>query len=149
LTQAYGARFLVNDRVDLALASGADGVHVGQEDLPVPVVRELMGRDAIIGLSTHDRQQFKLALTMDLDYIAIGPAYPTRSKDTGYHPLGEELIGELAELSDRPVVAIGGITPGNAERLWNRDVTSVAVISDIADHPDPGRRILEYLELRK
>lgn len=149
LTQAYGAQFLVNDRVDLALACGADGVHVGQEDLPIPVVRELMGHNAIIGLSTHNRRQFEQALAMDLDYIAIGPAYPTRSKETGYRSLGEELIGELTGLSDRPVVAIGGVTPGKAERLWNRGVASVAIISDIADHPDPGRRIREYVELRK
>lgn len=149
LTQAYGARFLVNDRVDLALASGANGVHVGQDDLPVPVVRELMGREALIGLSTHNRQQFEEARLLDLDYIALGPAFATTTKDTGYDPLGEELIGELVLQSCHPVVAIGGVSLDNAQRLWDRKVDSVAVISDIVDHPDPGRRIREYLERRR
>lgn len=149
LCQAYGGRFLVNDRADLALASGADGVHLGQDDLPVPVIRELFGKDFLIGLSTHTPDQFVEAQSMDLDYVAIGPVFATHTKDTGYKPLGEDLVGELARQSHHPVVAIGGVTLNNVRSLWDQGVDSAAVISDIADHPEPARRIREYLELRE
>ena len=149
LCQPLGAQFLVNDRVDLALAARAHGVHLGQDDLPVQMARDLLGKEAIIGLSTHNRQQFSDAQAQDVDYIAMGPIFSTSSKETENPPLGVEALGELIADSRYPVVAIGGISLEKAPQIWKAGADSVAVISDIANAADPAQRISRYLALAK
>jgi thiamine-phosphate pyrophosphorylase len=127
---AAGARVIVNDRADLARLSGADGVHVGQDDLPVDDVRRILGPDAIVGLSTHDEAQIEAAARTSASYIAVGPIYGTATKDTGYSARGLDLI-RRAVLAGRPVVAIGGITLERAPEVFAAGATSVAVISDL------------------
>ncbi len=145
LCEPLGAQFLINDRVDLALAAGAHGVHLGQDDLPVRVARDLLGEEAIIGLSTHNRQQFLDAQAQDLDYIAMGPIFSTLTKETNHPPLGVEALGELIADSRFPVVAIGGISLEKAPLVWTAGADSVAVISDIANAGDPAQRVSQYL----
>ena len=149
LCKSAGAQFLVNDRVDLALAAGGSGVHLGQEDLPVGKARTLLGTDAIIGLSTHNRRQFLEAQSLDIDYVAIGPVFRTSTKEIGNPTLGREGVRDLVKLSRHPVVAIGGISLREAPLLWKAGVDSVAVISDIVDCATPRERILQYVELTR
>ncbi len=145
LCEPLGAQFLINDRVDLALAARAHGVHLGQNDLPVRVARDLLGEEAIIGLSTHNRQQFLDAQAQDVDYIAIGPVFSTSTKETENPALGVEALSELIADSRYPVVAIGGISLEKAPQVWIAGADSVAVISDIANAGDPAQRVSQYL----
>ena len=147
LCQPLGAQFLVNDRVDLVLAGGADGVHLGQTDLPVKVARDLLGKEALIGLSTHNQDQFLEAQSQDIDYIAIGPVFSTSTKERENPSLGVEAMGRLIADSRVPVVAIGGISLENAPQVWAAGADSVAVISDIVNAPDPAKRVSQYLAL--
>ncbi|MFB3904325.1 MAG: thiamine phosphate synthase [Acidobacteriota bacterium] len=143
----HGARFVVNDRVDLALAGQASGVHLGQDDLPVAVARQLLGKEAIIGLSTHSRQQFLQALEEDVDYLALGPIFESPTKPGPNRPLGCATLARLASMTPLPVVAIGGITLENVTQVWEAGAASAAVISDIAGSLDPSARIRQYFEL--
>lgn len=149
LCDQAGARFVVNDRVDLALACRADGVHLGQTDLPVTVARELMGPQAIIGISTHNWEQFLEALTLPVQYVALGPVFPTSTKDSGDSPLGPELVGRAALRSPLPLVGIGGISLANAAAVWQAGAASVAVISDVVLAADPAEQLSRYLQLRR
>jgi len=141
-----GARFVVNDRCDLAQASGAHGVHLGQTDLPIRSAREILGPDAVIGISTHSEEQFLRAIELPVDYVALGPIYPTTTKPDSSPPVGLRLLEKLAARTDLPVVAIGGISLPRAPEIWRAGAASVAVVSDIVDHPDPAARIRGYLE---
>ncbi len=149
LCESLEAQFVINDRADLALAVRAHGVHLGQADLPVRVARDLLGEKAIIGLSTHNRQQFLDAQTQDVDYIAIGPIFSTSTKETENPPLGVEALGALIADSRYPVVAIGGISLEEAPQVWTSGADSVAVISDLANAADPALRVSQYLSLGK
>ncbi|HUV14794.1 MAG TPA: thiamine phosphate synthase [Acidobacteriota bacterium] len=149
LCDQASAQFIINDRIDLALASGADGVHLGQTDLPVDIARRLLGKDAIIGISTHNRNQFLQAQEMDVDYVAVGPIYRTGTKESPYPPLNHQFIQEVVELKRHPLVAIGGISLETAPRVWEAGADSVALISDIVAAPNPGQRISEYLRLSR
>jgi thiamine-phosphate pyrophosphorylase len=140
-----GARLIVNDRADIARLCGADGVHVGQDDLPVDDVRRLAGRDAIVGVSTHDEAQLRAAATASADYIAVGPIYGTGSKDTGYTARGLDLIRLAASMTTTPIVAIGGITLARAPEVIAAGAASVAVISDLLTGGDPAVRVRDYL----
>lgn len=140
---AAGMRVIVNDRTDIAVMTGADGVHVGQDDLPVAAVRRIAGPDAIIGVSTHTHAQVDEGLASGADYVAVGPIYRTATKDTGYEARGLELIRHAAGRG-RPVVAIGGMTPERARAAIEAGATSVAVISDLLA-ADPAARVREYL----
>jgi thiamine-phosphate pyrophosphorylase len=138
---AAGARVIVNDRVDIARLSAADGVHVGQDDLAVDEARRILGPDAIIGLSTHDESQIDAATRTSATYIAVGPIYGTATKDTGYSARGLELVRRAAGMG-RPVVAIGGITLERAPEVLAAGASSVAVISDLLrDGADPAARV--------
>jgi thiamine-phosphate pyrophosphorylase len=139
------AALIVNDRLDLAMAAGAAGVHLGQEDLPVKDARRIGGPDLILGVSTHSEEEFLIAQDLDVDYVAIGPVFESPTKPGLRKPLGLDRIAALAARKRRPVVAIGGITPERARILWDIGVDSVAVISDITGAPDPAARIGEYL----
>ena len=144
---AAGARLVVNDRADIARLSGADGVHVGQDDLSVDEARRILGPDAIIGLSTHDETQIAAAARSSATYIAVGPIYGTATKDTGYTARGLDLVRKAA-LIRRPVVAIGGITLERVEEVLAAGASSVAVISDLLTGGDPAARVRAFLERR-
>lgn len=142
-----GAQLIVNDRADVAQISGADGVHVGQDDLPVEDVRRIVGLQAIVGVSTHDQDQVDRALETSATYIAVGPIYGTRTKDTGYSARGLDLVRyAVSRAGDRPIVAIGGITLERAPEPLSAGAASVAVISDLLTG-DPRERVRAFLVL--
>lgn len=136
---------IVNDRADVARLAGAGGVHLGQRDLPVRHARDLLGPDALIGQSTHSLEQARAALEEDVDYIAVGPVFPTRSKANPDPPVGLAGVRAVSRLARVPVVAIGGIRLGNAGAVLRAGAASVAVISDLLGAPDPEARVREYL----
>jgi thiamine-phosphate pyrophosphorylase len=141
-----GASVIVNDRADLARLSGAAGVHVGQEDLPVSAARLVLAPGQIVGLSTHSTAQIDEALRLGPDYIAVGPVFGTRTKDTGYDAVGLDLVRYAARVSGgRPVVAIGGITLERAPAVFEAGASSVAVISDLLATGEPEGRVREWL----
>lgn len=146
LARRHSAVLIVNDRVDLALAANAGGVHLGQQDLPAEAARRLMPQGSVLGLSTHSEQEFSEAQELDLDYVAIGPIYESPTKAGVREPLGLKTLGRLLEKKRHPVVAIGGIDLERAIELWEMGVDSVAVISDLLAGSDPHRRIEAYLE---
>jgi thiamine-phosphate pyrophosphorylase len=153
LAHAAGARLIVNDRADLARLSGADGVHVGQDDLPVDAVRRIAGADAIVGVSTHDDAQVAAALRTSATYLAVGPIYGTGSKDTGYTARGLDLVRHAVRLrsgqaagAEKPIVAIGGITLERAPEVIAAGAASVAVISDLLTGGDPAARARAFLD---
>lgn len=144
--RAHGASIIVNDRVDIAMLSGASGVHVGQEDLAPAAARRLLGPGATIGYSTHTIAQIEAAAAEPVSYIAIGPVFGTRTKDTGYDAVGLDLVAEAARRSrGRPVVAIGGITLERAPEVIAAGASSVAVITDLLTGGDPQARVAAYL----
>lgn len=131
----FGARVVVDDRVDLCLLAGAGGVHLGQGDLPVSEARILLGREAWIGFSTHTLEQFEEALDLPADYLALGPVFPTATKE-GADPVVPPLVQrEVLGRSPLPVVAIGGVTARKAPELWRRGFASVAAISAFEADP--------------
>lgn len=146
LTRGAGARLIVNDRADLARMAGADGVHVGQEDLAVEDVRRLLGPAAIVGVSTHDDTQLAAAAAGSADYVAVGPIYGTATKDTGYSARGLDLLRHAAQRAGKPVVAIGGITLERAPDVIAAGAASVAVISDLLTGGDPAARVRAFLD---
>lgn len=146
LARGTGARLIVNDRADLARLSGAAGVHVGQEDLPVEEARRIAGSEAIVGMSTHDEAQVAAAVRTSASYIAVGPIYGTASKDTGYTARGLDLVRHAVRASRVPVVAIGGITLERAPEVIAAGAASVAVISDLLTGGDPAARTRAFLD---
>lgn len=147
LAAAVGARVIVNDRSDLALMAGATGVHLGQQDLPVAAARRMLGPRAIIGLSTHDDRQVAAAVRQPVSYLAVGPVFETRTKDTGYAAVGLAAVRRTARTAGEcPVVAIGGITLATAPDVIAAGAASVAVISDLLTGGDPTRRVREYVD---
>lgn len=142
----YRASIIVNDRADLALVARAAGVHVGQDDLPPAAARRVVGPDAIVGYSTHTIGQIDAAAAEPIDYIAVGPVFGTRTKDTGYEAVGLALVSEAARRSrGRPVVAIGGITLERAPEVLAAGASSVAVIADLLTGGNPTVRVAAYL----
>jgi thiamine-phosphate pyrophosphorylase len=141
-----GITFIVNDRADVAALAGARGVHVGQEDLGVEEAREVVGQDRLVGLSTHNRTQFEQAAAGSADYIAVGPIFSTSTKVNPDPVVGTELIRQVRPLTDKPIVAIGGITLESAAEVIRAGADSVAVISDILRARKPGERARQFLE---
>ncbi len=142
-----GATFLVNDRPDIARLAGAAGVHLGQDDIDVAAAREVLGRDRLIGLSTHNLEQFKSARETDADYIAVGPVFATLSKVNPDPVVGLELVREVRRLTGKPIVAIGGITLERACEVIYAGADSVAVIGDILKAKNPADRAQQYLQV--
>lgn len=142
--QDCGASIIINDRADIALLSGAAGVHVGQDDLAVADVRRVVGERAVVGISTHDEAQIDAALTTTASYVAVGPIFGTATKDTGYSARGIELVRYAAHRG-KPVVAIGGITLDNAPRVVEAGATGLAVITDLLNG-DPEARARAFIE---
>jgi thiamine-phosphate pyrophosphorylase len=147
-THSSGCRLIVNDRVDIALACAADGVHLGQEDLPLYAARKLMG-ERIIGISTHDVEQAKEAEAGGADYIGFGPIFGTATKETGYSARGLEMLQQIREAVGIPIVAIGGITEGNVNEVWQAGADSAAIISDILGADDISNKVKRILTLRQ
>ena len=143
----YDARVIINDRTDIARLSGTDGVHLGQEDLPVNAARSIGGSGLAIGLSTHSFVQVQRALTQAVDYIGIGPLFDTKTKRIGDAPVGLDLVRTVvASGPGIPVVAIGGITLDRVSEVMETGVTSVAVIADLLSGGVPERRVRAYLD---
>lgn len=133
-----GAAFILNDRVAVAQVTACDGVHLGQEDLPLPFARPLLGDRLMIGISTHDVEQARRAAVGGADYIGVGPAFRTGTKDTGYEPMGPAGISAIASSVPIPAFAIGGITLENLPQLIAAGVRRVAVSAAILSAEDPG-----------
>jgi thiamine-phosphate pyrophosphorylase len=146
-TREAGVTFVVNDRVDLAAAVDADGVHLGDDDLPVTVARERLGEDALVGRSVSFVDDARSAEQAGADYLGVGAVYATGSKDDiddDEHEIGPERVGEIADAVDIPVVGIGGITADNAAPVVEAGADGVAVITAVtrADDPETATRDL-------
>ena len=134
-TRTHGCKLIVNDRVDIALACDADGVHLGQEDLPLLVGRKLMAAK-LVGISTHDIEQAQEAERNGADYIGFGPMFGTTTKDTGYAARGVDMLRKIRAAVKLPIVAIGGINEQNVRQVWQAGADSAAIISDILGAED-------------
>jgi thiamine-phosphate pyrophosphorylase len=137
LCEAAGVTFIVNDRVDVAIASGADGVHLGQDDFPIPLARKLLGGKAIIGGSAATIEEARKCLAEGADYVGFGPVYPTASKADAAPAGGLDLLRHVAEVIPLPIVAIGGITTANAPLVIKAGAHGIAVISAVCCQKDP------------
>jgi len=143
LTRAMHTVLIVNDRVDVALASEADGVHLGQDDMSPDEAREVLGPDAIIGLSTHSIEQFREGLKTSADYLAVGPVFATATKSNPDPVVGLDLLRAATELTDKPIVAIGGITEERVPEVIESGAHHIALISalypvlNIGQPPEP------------
>ena len=144
-TRERDALLLVNDRVDVAIACDADGVHLGQSDLPLWAARRLLGKTRWIGVSTHDLPQARAAAASGADYIGFGPLFATGTKTTGYSPRGLERLAELRRAVGVPIVAIGGIDGDNAGAAVRAGADAVAMISALREAPGAVRRVLGTL----
>jgi len=142
-----GVTFVVNDRADVAWAADASGVHVGQEDLRAEAARSVIGTGKLLGVSTHTLEQFEEAAVTSADYAAVGPVFSTSTKANPDPVVGSELIRRIRPLTDKPIVAIGGITLDRAVEVIQAGADCVAVISDILLARDPGQRARQYIEL--
>lgn len=142
MTRARGATFIVNDHVDLALLVDADGVHIGQEDLPPEAVRRLIGPERLLGLSTHSPEQARAAARSDLiDYIGVGPIYPTATKKDVCAPVGLTYLEYVARNLDVPFVAIGGIKEHNIATVHRAGAAMIALVTEIVGAADIPARI--------
>jgi thiamine-phosphate pyrophosphorylase len=137
--------FIVNDRPDVAYLAGADGVHVGQDDLDPEQARAVIGPDRWVGVSTHNLEQFRKAAASSADYIAMGPIFQTSSKANPDPAVGTELLRRVRALTEKPIVAIGGITLERAAEVLGAGADSVAVISDILKAKDPAATAREFI----
>jgi thiamine-phosphate pyrophosphorylase len=138
-----GVPLIVNDRLDVALACGAAGVHLGQDDLPVPLARRILGPGATIGVSANTPEQARRAELEGADYVGAGPVFATASKETSLPVLGPEGVGRIKRAVGIPVVAIGGIGAGNAAAVAAAGADGIAVISAILGAPDARRAAAE------
>ncbi len=135
IAAAHGALFILNDRPDLVCATGADGVHVGQDDAPIADARAALGRDRLVGLSTHSPAQVDAAAELEVDYIGVGPVHATPTKP-GRPAVGLELVRYAAAHATVPFFAIGGISTANVRAVRDAGATRVAVVRALTDAPD-------------
>lgn len=145
-TRANGCTLIVNDRVDIALACDADGVHLGQEDLPLGAARKLMAQK-LIGISTHSVEQATDAERDGADYIGFGPMFGTTTKATGYSARGVDMLRRIRQAVKIPIVAIGGIKEENVAQVWQAGADSAAIISDILGADDITAKVRRILRL--
>lgn len=150
VARTRGAKLVINDRADIALALGADGLHLGQDDMPPEAARALLGADAIIGFSTHSVEQAIAAARLPVDYVAVGPVFATQSKENPDPVVGLEGVARVREVvGSLPLVAIGGIDAGNAPSVLDAGADSLAVIGALLSHGDPAeitRRTRSFLD---
>lgn len=146
VTRPAAVPLIINDRIDVAAASGADGVHVGQNDLPVSAARQILGPNRIIGKSTHTLPQALEADREGVEYLAVGPIYPTPTKP-GYPSVGPVLIGQVRAKVHTPLVVIGGIEAGTLPEVLQAGATCVAVVRAVcgADDPEDAARTLKRM----
>ncbi|MHA1573359.1 MAG: thiamine phosphate synthase [Alphaproteobacteria bacterium] len=147
LCEEFGAMFIINDDPCLAREVDADGVHVGQDDAPIAEARAIVGRDRVVGLSTHTREQALAGCDSGADYLGFGPIYATATKTQPYPPLGAEEVRWAAETLILPFVAIGGVTRERLPELVEAGVKNVAAISAIFAAEDPGRAARQFVEV--
>jgi thiamine-phosphate pyrophosphorylase len=151
LTRAHEALLIINDHADLAIAADADGVHLGQDDLPPDAVRALPGFEGrLIGRSTHSLAQARAAIDDEADYIAVGPVYTTPTK-AGRPAVGTGLVSDVGAIADRPFVAVGGIDHDNAPVVVEAGARAIAVVRAVYDAADPAeaaRRLHEMIATR-
>ena len=145
LARAAGALFLVNDRPDVARAAEAEGVHLGQYDLPVAAARRVLGAGRLIGVSTHDPGQARAAEAAGADYLGVGPVYATATKPDALAPRGLALVSAVRAAVRCPLVAIGGITPETAAAVRAAGADAVAMIGALVRAPDPEAAVRDVL----
>ena len=141
-----GVTFIVNDRCDVGLAVEADGVHLGQSDLPIGLARELLGAKCLIGMSTHSPEQVVEATEQGADYIGFGPLFPTNTKDDPEPVVGLDGMKKIRPLTSLPIVAIGGIQSESVSEIMAAGADAVAVASGILDASNPREAITRYME---
>jgi thiamine-phosphate diphosphorylase len=144
-TRAAGALFVVNDRPDVAAAVDADGVHLGQDDVPVAVARTVLGPDRFVGVSTHDLDEVRAAVAAGADYLGVGPVYETTSKIGALPARGFDLVRTARALTDRPLVAIGGIHATTAPAVRDAGADAIAMIGALARAADPADAVRSVL----
>ena len=144
-----GVAFIINDRVDVAIASDADGVHLGQDDFPLPLARKLMGESKILGGSAVTLAEARKCLTEGADYIGFGPVYPTTSKEDAGPVTGIDLLKQVVETIPLPIIAIGGVSVENTPEVIQAGTHGIAVISAVCcqENPEQATRAL-YKALR-
>lgn len=145
VARPYGVPVLINDRVDVARYAKADGVHLGDDELPAEEARAILGPEKIIGISCHSLTDVKEALKKPLDYIAVGPVYPTTTKKLKYSVAGLELVSAARKISHLPLVAIGGISSANAAAVINAGANSISVISQVMVKGEIAKRTASLL----
>ncbi len=148
LCEEHGVQFIVNDRVDIAFALGADGVHLGQEDLGIGIARRIIGK-GIIGGSAGNLEELKDSIAQGADYIGFGPIFKTGTKADAGPPVGLDSLREAVQISPVPVIAIGGITVQNAKEVLLCGVHGIAVVSSVVCAEDPReetKRLKEIVE---
>lgn len=139
--------FIVNDRIDLALAVEADGVHLGQDDLPYKIARKLLGKNKIIGLTVHSLAQAKLAEKIGVDYLGVSPVFSTKTKKDAGRPVGVALIKKIKQRVSLPVVAVGGINLTNAKEVISAGADSLAAIFAVVTKSDVKKEIQKFQKL--
>jgi len=150
ITKDKGANLIINDRVDIALAVDADGVHLGWQSLNIEIVRRMIGRDKLIGFSAHNLQEAEKAENCGADYITISPIFDTAYKDYFIKPLGTEEIGKIREQIDIPVIALGGINENNVSSVLENGADGIAVMSAILQSGNPRQSASRlYREIKK
>lgn len=142
-----GAAFLINDRLDIALAVGADGVHIGDEDLPYSVVRRALGKNKIIGKTVHSLKDAKLAQKIGVDYIGVSPIFATRTKNNAGKPTGIGLIKKIRKSVSIPIIAIGGINLLNAKEVITAGADGLCAISAVVTKHDVKKEIKKFQAL--
>jgi thiamine-phosphate pyrophosphorylase len=147
VARRLGIQIIINDRVDIAIAAGADGVHLGPDDLPPERARFLLGETRLIGFSTHTLEQALEADSAPVDYVAIGPVFQTSSKERPDAVVGLETVAEVRRRIAKPLVAIGGVTLASASAVIEAGAGSVAVISDLLSAVDIAKRTRDFIEL--
>ena len=149
LLAPLGVPLIINDRVDVALAVDADGVHIGQSDMPYEVARRLLGKEKIIGLSVENFEDLEVANTLDVDYVGISPVYGTPTKSDTAEPFGLEGLRRAVEMSVHPTVAIGGMNAQTIGEVMAAGTDGVAVVSAICSAPSPRKATEELLGVIK
>lgn len=139
--------FLINDRVDIALSVGADGVHLGQEDMPYKIARKLLGKNRIIGLTVHNLKEAKAAQRLGADYLSVSPIFATKTKTDAGKPVGLVLLKSIKEQVSIPIIAIGGINLSNAREVIRSGADGLCAISAVVTKGDVRKKIEKFQEL--
>lgn len=149
MTRDKGIIFIINDRVDITMMADADGVHLGQDDLPVKEARRLLGKDKIIGWSTHNIREAAEAGRLPIDYISFGPIFSTKTKGDAQTPKGIKGLAEARKVVNIPIVAIGGITEKNMVYVLKEGANSAAMISEILTSSDVSKKVSKLISMAK